>query len=173
MGRVLAGVLGHAGPTCWRSPSDWAGVGVPGVAGCRQRWCRRLGGEAKKCSCDVEGEGQRTVEWFPSLEPREEEEEVEAWMAVSRWAASVGGELAGQWQDRLWQPQQCHNRDLPGRLQTRGGVPGWAGDVLEKLTVDISSRGNLDAVVLTLGAGDITRLGPKLLSRLQCMSEGS
>ncbi|XP_020246302.1 uncharacterized protein LOC109824177 [Asparagus officinalis] len=40
-------------------------------------------------------------------------------------------------------------------------------DVIEKLVYEISSDINQEIVVLTLGAGDITTLGPELLKRLR------
>ncbi|KAH7669090.1 UDP-N-acetylmuramate--L-alanine ligase protein [Dioscorea alata] len=40
-------------------------------------------------------------------------------------------------------------------------------DVIDLLETKLQSSGNQDAIVFTVGAGDITTLGPKLLARLQ------
>ncbi|XP_077248229.1 uncharacterized protein LOC143887877 isoform X2 [Tasmannia lanceolata] len=44
-------------------------------------------------------------------------------------------------------------------------------DVIDKLVIELSRDDKQEIIVLTLGAGDITLLGPKLLSRLQQRSE--
>lgn len=43
-------------------------------------------------------------------------------------------------------------------------------DVVDKLVIDIPAQRNQETIVFTLGAGDITTLGPKLLRRLHGLS---
>lgn len=46
-------------------------------------------------------------------------------------------------------------------------------DVIDMLVLEISSKRDQEMVVMTLGAGDVTNVGPKLLIELQQIYETS
>ncbi|KAI3968301.1 hypothetical protein MKW92_032360 [Papaver armeniacum] len=72
---------------------------------------------------------------------------------------------------QVWAAREMNVCDVSGReLATYIGPPSeyipFTEDIIDKLVQEISTYPDREIVVFTLGAGDITALGPKLLHRL-------